>query len=276
MGDWAVGATESDGLAFINRSTTAALNDESMTPYISGGAYSNAIGMQTDGGIIKARGCLFVNYPVAAHAYNGGTITLGHCVVSGSYYGFAVDSGSNGEVAGSIFSRNSFPIIAEGGDVKITHDLTKIGKTHIKGNRAPTTALNCNMEIRSTDINGSGILAVNSNVQIRDFTRILGDAGIVKATTEVKDGTEQNKFAIMSINSNVSSPDMSLTAGSRGTAGYDPVTGLQVSKFQGSGRVQGINSKIVMTVSSTNFTTVVDTVTTEDTIKGDLVQIAIP
>lgn len=279
VGDWAVGATESDGIAFINHSTTAALNDESMTPYISGGAYSNAIAMQTDGGIIKARGCLFVDYPIAAHAYNGGTITLGHCVVSGSYYGFAVDSGSNGEVAGSIFSRNSFPIIAEGGDVKITHDLTKIGKTHIKGNRAPTTALNCNMEIRSTDINGSGILAVNSNVQIRDFTRILGDAGFTKGglTTGIQDGTEQNKFAIMAINSNVSSPDMStLGAGSRGTAGYDPVTGLRVAKFQGIGRVQGINSKIVMTVSKTNFTTLVDTATPEDTIKGDGDQIAIP
>jgi hypothetical protein len=188
-----------------------------------------------------------------------------------------VDSGSNGEVAGSIFSRNSFPIIAEGGNVKITHDLTKIGKTHIKGNRAPTTALNCNMEIGSTDINGSGILAVNSNVQIRDFTRILGDAGTAKSPTVELSGSEQNKFAIMAINSNISSPDMStLGVGSRGTAGYDPVTGLQVSKFQGIGRVQGINSKIVMTVSNTNFTTVVDTAETADTIKGNTTQIATP
>jgi microcystin-dependent protein len=279
VGDWAVGATESDGIAFINHSTTAALNDQSMTPYISGGAYSNAIAMQTDGGIIKARGCLFVDYPVAAHAYDGGTITLGHCVVSGSYYGFAVDSGSNAEIAGSIFSRNSFPIISEGGTVKITHDLTKIGKTHIKGNRAPTTALNSNLEMGSTDINGAGILAVNANVRIKDFTRILSDTGFNKGglSASIYDGTEQNKFAIMAINSNVSSPDMLGTAaGSRGISGTDFVTGLQVPKFQGSGRVQGLNSKIVLTTSKTNFSTMVDTVNVEDTIKGDIDQIPIP
>jgi hypothetical protein len=235
--------------------------------------------MQTDGGIVKARGCLFVDYPVAAHAYNGGTITLGHCVVSGSYYGFAVDSGSNAEIAGSIFSRNSFPIISEGGTVKITHDLTKIGKTHIKGNRAPTTALNSNLEMGSTDINGAGILAVNANVRIKDFTRILSDTGFNKGglSASIYDGTEQNKFAIMAINSNVSSPDMLGTAaGSRGISGTDFVTGLQVPKFQGSGRVQGLNSKIVLTTSKTNFSTMVDTVNVEDTIKGDIDQIPIP
>lgn len=276
VGDWAVGTTDGDGIAFINHSATAALNDQSMTPFITGGAYGNTIAMQTDGGIIKARGCMFVNYPVASHAYNGGSISLGHCVVSGSYYGFAVDSGSNGEIAGSIFSRNSFPIISDSANVKITHDLRNIGKTHIKGNRAPTTAINSSVDMGSTDIYGSGILAVNSNVMVRDFTRILSDTGFSKGgmTTQIADGTESNKFAIMAINSNVSTPDLLSTAGgSRGMTGRDFVTGLQTAKFAGTGRVHALGSKIVMSTTKTSFTTLVDTATTEETIKGDADQI---
>jgi hypothetical protein len=131
----------------------------------------------------------------------------------------------------------------------------------------------------STDINGAGILAVNANVRIKDFTRILSDTGFNKGglSANIYDGTEQNKFAIMAINSNVFSPDMLGTAaGSRGISGTDFVTGLQVPKFQGRGRVQGLNSKIVLTTSKTNFSTMVDTLNVEDTIKGDIDQIPIP
>ena len=277
VGDWTVGGVASDGIAFINHSTTAALNDASMTPYISGGSYGNTVALQTDGGTIKARGCMFLDYPVAAHAYNGGTIRLGHCSVSGSYYGFAADSGANADVAGSIFSRCSFPIITEGaGSLSISHDLTNIGKTHIKGNRSPISIANTSAVIGSTDIIGPGILATNSNVKIQPFTRILSDAGTFKSPTDVKDGTEKNKFAILAINSNISSPDMIIGGGSLGISAQDPVTGIQVPKFQGSGRVQGINSKIVMNVTNTNFSTVVDSASTEDTIKGDSTQIVLP
>jgi hypothetical protein len=160
--------------------------------------------------------------------------------------------------------------------LSISHDLTNIGKTHIKGNRSPISIDNTSAVIGSTDIIGPGILATNSNVKIQPFTRILSDAGFSKSPTEVKDGTEKNKFAILAINSNISSPDMGITAGSLGISAQDPVTGIQVPKFQGSGRVQGINSKIVMNISKTNFSTVVDTIETVDTIKGDTTQIVLP
>jgi hypothetical protein len=219
---------------------------------------------------------MFLNYPVATHATNGGTIVLKHCTVSDSYYGMAIDNRSSGEVAGSIFSRNSFPIIADnGGSVNITRDLDKIGKTHIKGNRAPTTGLNASISLGDTDVNGPGILAVNSNVRIKDFVRILSDTGSSKSgNVGVQNGTENNKFAVLAINSNVTSPDLLATnTGSKGETGQDFVTGQQISRFIGAGRIQGLNSKIVMSVSKTNFSSVVDTDTIEETIKGDTYQL---
>ena len=279
IGAWDVGATDGDGIAFINRSLTSALNDPAFSSFVTGGVYSNAIGLQTDGGTIRARDSMFLNYPVAAHATNGGTIVLKHCTVSDSYYGLAADSGSNAEAAGAIFSRNSFPVITDnGGTINITRDLDKIGKTHIKGNRAPTTVLNGSVSMGDTDIIGPGVLAVNANVRIKDFVRILSDTGFSKSggTTGIQQGTEDNKFAVLAINSNVSSPDLlSTVGGSKGKTGTDFVTGVQTSRLIGTGRVQAINSKILMTVGKTDLTTLVDTATPEDTIKGDSEQLPI-
>jgi hypothetical protein len=276
IGDWAVGGTDGDGIAFINRSITAAMTDASLASFITGGAYSNAIALQTDGGTIRARDSMFLNYPVAAHATNGGTIVLKHCTVSDSYYGLAADSGANAEAAGAIFSRNSFPVITDnGGTINITRDLDKIGKTHIKGNRAPTTVMNGSVVMGDTDIIGPGILAVNSNVRIKDFVRILSDTGFSKnGDVGVQVGTENNKFAVLAINSNVTSPDLLASdPESKGKTGDDFVTGQQISRFIGAGRVQGLNSKIVMSISKTNFSAVVDTDTIEETIKGDTYQL---
>jgi microcystin-dependent protein len=277
IGDWAVGATDGDGIAFINHSITSALNDTAFSSFVTGGAYSNAIGLQTDGGTIKARDSMFLNYPVAAHTTNKGTIILKHCTVSDSYYGFAADSGSNGEIAGSIFSRNSFPMIADtGAIVNITRDLDKIGKTHIKGNRAPTTVVNGNVSMGDTDIIGPGVLAVNANVRVKDFVRILSDTGGNKGGTNVgiAEGTEYNKFAIFAINSNISSPDLLPTSqGSKGISGQDPVTKTTTPRFQGQGRVQAINSKIVMSLDDTTFSAMVDTQTVDETFKGRTTQL---
>jgi hypothetical protein len=248
-----------------------------LASFITGGAYSNAIGLQTDGCTIRARDSKFLNYPVAAHATNGGTIVLKHCTVSDSYYGLAADSGANAEAAGAIFSRNSFPVITDnGGTINITRDLDKIGKTHIKGNRAPTTVMNGSVVMGDTDIIGPGVLAVNANVRIKDFVRILSDVGTSKGggTTGIGQGTEDNKFAVLAINSNISSPDLLDSTGfSKGKTGTDFVTGVQTSRFVGTGRVQGINSKIVMTVSQTNLSVMVDTATPDEVIKGDSVQL---
>jgi hypothetical protein len=274
VGDWTVGGVASDGIAFINHSTTAALNDISMTPYISGGSYGNTVALQTDGGTIKARGCMFLDYPVAAHAYNGGTIRLGHCSVSGSYYGFAADSGANADVAGSIFSRCSFPIITEGaGSLSISHDLTNIGKTHIKGNRSPISIANTSAVIGSTDIIGPGILATNSNVKIRPFTRILSDTGFFKGgDTSIVNSTELNKFAILAINSNVDTPDM---YGAVGISANDPVTLISTPKLQGTGRVQGLNSKFTLSYTNTAFSPMTDAAGLSDTFRGDAQQLPI-
>ena len=268
VGDWTVGGVASDGIAFINHSTTASLNDISMTPYISGGSYGNTVALQTDGGTIKARGCMFLDYPVAAHAYNGGTIRLGHCSVSGSYYGFAADSGANADVAGSIFSRCSFPIITEGaGSLSISHDLTNIGKTHIKGNRSPISIANTSAVIGSTDIIGPGILATNSNVKIRPFTRILSDTGFSKGTdVGVVNSTELNKFAILAINSNIDTPDM---AGSISMSANDVVTSIPTAKFQGTGRIQALNSKFTLSYTNTAFSPMTDAAGLSDTFRGD-------
>jgi hypothetical protein len=274
VGDWTVGGVASDGIAFINHSTTASLNDASMTPYISGGAYGNTVALQTDGGTIKARGCMFINYPVAAHAYNGGTIRLGHCSVSGSYYGFAADSGANADVAGSIFSRCSFPIITEGaGSLSISHDLTNIGKTHIKGNRSPISIANTSAVIGSTDIIGPGILATNSNVKIRPFTRILSDTGFTKGTNvSVANSTELNKFAFLAINSNVDTPDM---YGSVSMSANDPVTSIPTAKFQGTGRIQALNSKFTLSYTNTAFSPMTDAAAIDDTFRGNSQQLPI-
>jgi hypothetical protein len=278
IGAWDVGATEGDGIAFINRSLTSALNDPAFSSFVTGGVYSNAIGLQTDGGTIRARDSMFLNYPVAAHATNGGTIVLKHCTVSDSYYGLAADSGSNAEAAGAIFSRNSFPVITDnGGTINITRDLDKIGKTHIKGNRAPTTVLNGSVSMGDTDIIGPGVLAVNANVRIKDFVRILSDTGSSKGgNTDITDGTEYNKFAVLAINSNISSPDLlAANTGSKGISGQDPVTKTTTPRFQGKGRVQAINSKIVMSVNNTTFTATVDTPSVDDTFKGNTYQLPI-
>jgi hypothetical protein len=262
LGDWTVNGMASDGIAFINHSVTSALNDNSMTPYISGGAYGNTIAVQTDGGQVKARGCMFINYPVASHAYNGGTITLGHCTVSGSYYGFALDSGSNGLVAGSIFSRCAFPIIANGASyLNITQDLTNIGKTHIVGNSSPITVVNGSMEIGSTNILGSGIFGVNASISVKPFTRILSDKGTSGGTGQFT-ASSGNKFAILAINTNVTSPGSSVS-------GTDPVTNFTTAKFSGAGTVQAINSRIILTNTNTSFTVTVDTNKAVDSIKGD-------
>jgi hypothetical protein len=169
-------------------------------------------------------------------------------------------------------------ITDNGGTINITRDLDKIGKTHIKGNRAPTTVMNGSVVMGDTDIIGPGVLAVNANVRIKDFVRILSDEGFSKGggTTGIAQGTEENKFAVLAINSNVSSPDLLSTTGlSKGKTGTDFVTGVQTSRFVGTGRVQGINSKIVMTISKTDLSAMVDAGSIEEVIKGDADQIPI-
>jgi hypothetical protein len=105
--------------------------------------------------------------------------------------------------------------------------------------------------------------------------RILSDTGFSKnGDVGVQVGTENNKFAVLAINSNVTSPDLLASdPESKGKTGDDFVTGQQISRFIGAGRVQGLNSKIVMSISKTNFSAVVDTDTIEETIKGDTYQL---
>jgi hypothetical protein len=157
--------------------------------------------------------------------------------------------------------------------LSISHDLTNIGKTHIKGNRSPISIANTSAVIGSTDIIGPGILATNSNVKIRPFTRILSDTGFFKGgDTSIVNSTELNKFAILAINSNVDTPDM---YGAVGISANDPVTLISTPKLQGTGRVQGLNSKFTLSYTNTAFSPMTDAAGLSDTFRGDAQQLPI-
>lgn len=253
VGDWEPRGLIGDGIAFINDAPTLTLNDPSMNFYIPGGKYSNATALQTDGGTIRARGCMFLNYPVAAHAYNGGTITLGHCTISQSFYGVAADTNANATIEGNIISRCSIPVIADGaGFVKITHDLNEIGQTHIKGNRGTVCVVNSKAEVGSTRILGvGGIYAENAALKVKNFTRIDAGAGFKpSAISELVNAN--NNFAIQGVNATIMTPDMDP---GRTVTAVDPVTKRTISKFSGQGDLGVINSKafITKTVADPNI-----------------------
>jgi len=268
VGDWSILGTDMDGIALVNDAGATILSDPSLSGTNPNGYWSNATAIQTDGGIVRAKGCAIIGYPVAAHAYNGGSITVGHCAISNSYYGFAIDSGANGRVEGTVISHTAIPVIAENAtNLTMTHDLVNGGKTALVGNKGSICVINSNLEVGSTNIIGAGIFAENSNVKVRPFTRILSTLDMGKGGLQegVVDAVLSNRFAILGINSNVSSPDMygvpSLTA-------TDPVTNIRTTKFVGQGTIQGINSKIIVTYDRTAFTPIVDT-TLGDAIKGN-------
>jgi hypothetical protein len=271
LGEHTVGGVQGDGIAFINHSATASLNDNSMTPYISGGAYSNATALQTDGGTIRATNCMFLNYPVATHAYNGGTIWLEYPVISNSYYGASAEDGANLKISGGIFSRNAFPIITDGASfTKVTHNLEQMGKATIVGNLAPVSVANGSAEIGSTNIIGPGVFVMNGNVQIKPFVDIRASYGLSGSTggsgaTGKPSAVSDNKFAMLTINGNIKTPDMFSASGLLGT---DPVTNITTAKLSGNGTVQGINSRIVLTATKTNFAVAVDTLTLKETVSG--------
>jgi hypothetical protein len=260
VGDWDVLGTGFDGIAFVNESGATSLSDASLTNSHPTNTYSNAIGMQTDGGTIRARGCAFIDYSVAAHAYNGGTITLGHCAVTNAYYGFAVDSGSSGKVDGTIISNTAIPIIAENAaNLTVSHDLNKGGKTTLVANKGSICAINTNLEVGSTNIMGAGVFAENANVKVKPFTRILSSPDTSKSSggVGIQDAILSNRFAVAAINSNVSTPDM---YGSVGLTAIDPVTKIPTRKLKGEGTFQGINSKITLSYDNTDFRVATDAV----------------
>jgi microcystin-dependent protein len=271
VGDWSILGTDMDGIFFVNDAGTTTLADPSLSASNPSGQWSNATAIQTDGGAIRVRGSAFVGYPVAAHAYNGGTITLGHCAVSNSYYGFALDSGANGRVEGSVISHTAIPVIAENAsNLVLTHDLVKGGRTNLVANKGSVCTVNTNLEVGSTNILGVGVYAENANVKVKSFTRILASVDTSKSSTNTVNAPLTNKFALYALNSNVTSPDM---YGALGLSAVDPVTKMTKAKFQGQGTLQGINSKIVVTYDKTQFTPVVDTDTATEIIKGNDFQI---
>lgn len=272
VGDWSILETDLDGIAFVNDVGATSLADGSLSGSHPSGEWSNATAFQTDGGIIRARGCAFIGYPVAAHAYNGGSITLGHCTISNSYYGFALDSGANGRVEGSVISHTAIPIIAENAsNLTVTHDLVKGGKTCLVGNKGSICAINTNLEVGSTNIIGAGIFGENANVKVKPSTRILATLDTTKATVGDVGAVFTNFFAILGINSNVSTPDM---YGTQGLTPTDVVTKIPTPKFAGQGTLQGINTKIVATYDKTQFSPVVDAVADPaEVIKGNTFQI---
>ena len=272
VGDWSILETDMDGIALVNDAGATSLTDPSLSGSNPNGQWSNATAIQTDGGIVRARGCAIIGYPVAAHAYNGGSITLGHCAITNSYYGFALDSGANGRVEGTVISHTAIPIIADNAsNLTVTHDLSKGGKTALVANKGSICAINTNLEVQSTNILGAGIYAENANVKIKPSTRILASLDTTKATVGDVGAVFTNFFAVLGVNSNVSSPDMYGTVGLTPT---DIVTKMPTPKFAGQGTLQGINSKIVATYDKTQFSPVVDAVSDPtEVIKGNSFQI---
>lgn len=272
VGDWSILETDMDGIALVNDAGATSLTDPSLSGSNPNGQWSNATAIQTDGGIVRARGCAIIGYPVAAHAYNGGSITLGHCAITNSYYGFALDSGANGRVEGTVISHTAIPIIADNAsNLTVTHDLSKGGKTALVANKGSICAINTNLEVQSTNILGAGIYAENANVKIKPSTRILASLDTTKATVGNVGAVFTNFFAVLGVNSNVSSPDMYGTVGLTPT---DIVTKMPTPKFSGQGTLQGINSKIVATYDKTQFSPVVDAVSDPtEVIKGNSFQI---
>ena len=268
----AVNGSQLGGIAFVNDATGVALNDSSLSGFAPSGYYSNVRGIETDGGTVKANGCVFINYPVAAHAFNGGSVTLSHSYVSNSYYGVAVDSGANAKIEGSVISRSAIPVIAEGAsNVRITHDLSHVGKSHMIANKGGICVVNTPLEIGSTRIFGPGVYAENSSVKVKPFTEIYSQTDSTKGSTDVADAVRNNKFVILAINSSVSTPDM---YGALGISGTDPVTKTTKPKFKAQGTFQGINSKITLSTDNLPLVTpVVDTSALGDTIKGNASQI---
>jgi microcystin-dependent protein len=272
VGDWSLLGTDMDGIALVNDAGVTTLADPSLSGTNPNGQWSNATAIQTDGGIIRARGCAIIGYPVAAHAYNGGSITLGHCAISNSYYGFALDSGANGRVEGTVVSHTAIPIIAENAaNLTVTHDLVKGGKTALVANKGSICAINTNLEVGSTNILGAGIFGENANVKVKPSTRILAALDTTKGTVGDVGAVFTNFFAVLGINSNISTPDM---YGALGVSATDIVTKMRTSKFSGQGTLQGINSKIVATYDKTQFSPVVDAVSDPaEVIKGNSFQI---
>ena len=261
-----------DGIALVNDAGVTTLSDPSLSGTNPNGQWSNATAIQTDGGIVRARGCAIIGYPVAAHAYNGGSITLGHCAISNSYYGFALDSGANGRVEGTVISHTAIPIIAENAsNLTVTHDLVKGGKTSLVANKGSICAINTNLEVGSTNILGAGVFAENSNVKVKPSTRILATLDTTKSTIGDVGAVFTNFFAVLGINSNISTPDM---YGTVGLTPNDIVTKMPTAKFSGQGTLQGINSKIVATYSKTQMSPVVDAASDPaEVIKGNSFQI---
>lgn len=252
LGRWSVPGEngspyETDGIAFVNDAPGITLDDPSLTFTNPSGTYSNAIGIQTDGGTIRARGCMFVNYPVAAHAYNGGTIALGHCIVTNSYYGLALDSGANGSIQGSVVSHSAVPVIAESASsLKVESDLLagrRIGESSFVGNKSPLAVIGTPISIENTKIVGPGVFAENANVQLKSYGKILSDYGSLSggtSTTGQNSAVMNNQFSFLGINSFLTSPDL----GAGSVSGLNPVTRIPDPRLTIKGTFQLINSKV--------------------------------
>jgi hypothetical protein len=269
LGEWELlNNAASDGIAFINHAEGQNLDDTSMNFYITGGSFENTIAIQTDGGSVSARNCMFINYPVAAHAYAGGSIDLNSCTISDSYYGVAADTNANVEIAASIVTRSSVPVIVEGaGSLKIANDLNNIGKTHIKGNKAPVSVVNSKADIGSITVYGPGVFADNSTVKIKPFAEIYAGLPLKVSPGTTSAGGQDtidgnNSFAIASVNSFITTPDLS-----GAPTAIDPVSKTQKPKFAGIGGIEAVNSKVVLTAEELDFVLLSDTQEPEETFK---------
>lgn len=244
------GGLSMDGVAFVNIAGGVNLeSDPAMLPFIPGNSYSNAIGIQTKGGLVEASKTTLSNYPAAVHVTDNGRVKLNDSHISHSYFGASVEDDSSLTVRGSSIARSGIPIVAkDGSTVKVTDD--KVRRSKLVSNRAPIVVKGGSvLDMDQTMVRGAGVYAKQSTVNINRFTDIYNDLTADAPATGSTQGVPQNRFAIMGVDSLISIPNID-----KATTAHNPVTDRVESKILVSGVAQFFDTKVRGSISKASAT----------------------
>lgn len=239
-----------DGVAIVNGAGSINLQgDPAMLPFIPENQYSNAIGIQTKGGLVETSRVAIVKYPAGVHGTDDARLKLNNTHISHCYFGASVEDDSSLTLRGSSISRSSIPIAAkEGSTVKITDN--RVRRSKLMGNRAPIVVKGgSTLDMDQTVVRGSGVYANQSTVNINRFTDIYNDLTADAPATGSTQGVPENRFAIMGVDSLISLPNIDA-----GATAYNPLTSIVESKILVSGVAQFFDTKVRGSISKTNAT----------------------
>lgn len=237
-----------DGVAFVN--TAGGINlqgDPAMLPFIPGNSYSNAIGIQTKGGLVETSKVTLSKYPAAVHVTDTGRVKLNDSHISHSYFGASVEDDSSLTVRGSSIARSAIPILAkDGSTLKVTDN--GVLRSKLVSNRAPIVVKGGSvLDMDQTMVRGAGVYAKQSTVNINRFTDIYNDLTADAPATGSTQSVPENRFAIMGVDSLISIPNIERS----GTA-HNPVTNRVEKKILIDGVAQFFDTKIRGSISKTN------------------------